>query len=410
MKKILFVFVLMILTSTIKAQTVGTLISSTKALDEVANNALEKADNILSDQQRAFYINLVNYTGFVMSNLKYQMDDLDRKLKNKELAILNEINAISSKLNDQSLSWQKKVDNIGTIIAAAPTRLPFADRSPTPTFYTIPLLTNLQKKTINIDIEGVRLNNEKNYIIFNGKKIYPSSIPSDSKISFSVPLNETDVFSHDSLNTFKVVLHKKRFLAAEKVYKFTPKFVVVPSKIGTIKVFYKLGYQVKEESNDQTDIVHATSGSNDTKDVEKQFNLVNRAADGWRIDRKSIKCWKSRGNGDKHGYSGPYQNTITDISFVAKAYAKDGHATCKCIWNEYRIVPRDSVASASIALSYNRQEIIELPENLINHIKTEVTYYDGSVYQNADSYFKKDYVEFQFDHLRKLFQVKFAGL
>lgn len=410
MKKLLFLFVLVIATGTMKAQTVATLIASTKALDEVANNALEKADNILSDQQRAFYINLVNYTGYVMSNLKYQTDDLDRKLKDKELAILNEINAISSKLNDASSSWEKKVDDINAIIAAAPTKLPFADRSPTPTSYTIPLLTNLQKRVINIDIKGVRLNHEKNYIIFNGKKIFPSSVPSEYQISFSVPLNETDVFSHDSLNTFKVILHKERFLGADKVYEFTPKFVVAPSKIGTIKVFYKIGYQVKEESNDQTDIVHATSGSNNTKDVPKQFNIVNRAADGWRIDKKSIKCWKESGNGDKHGYAGPYQGTITDISFVAKAYAKDGHAVCRCKWNEYRIVPRDSVASASISLSYNKQEIIELPENLINHIKTEVTYYDGSVYQTTDAFFKKDYVEFKFDQLRKLVQVKFAGL
>lgn len=408
MKKIIVAMFIVLNVLTIKAQTAATLLTGTKALDDSVNNALNKADNILSDQQRTLYMNLANYTAYLTGSLKYLSDDLDRKLTKKELAILNDINAIQTKLNQPVEDMQAKFEDVAAIIESASARIIGSDKSPSPLFYKIPLITTVQNKNIIIDLKGVRLNNPKNYMIFKGKTIPVSSISSDKLISFSVPLTERDFFNPDTLNTFKIFLFKERFLGKDQVYEFSPKFIVVPNQIAKLKVYYKVSYPVKEESNGHSDAVSATSGSNNEREVRRQFNIRNSSAEGWKIDKNSVVCWKSSGRGDEHGYGGPYQNTMTDISFVAKAYATDGRAVCTCRWNEYRYVTKESVETSEVNIDFNKQEIIQLPDNLLSLVKTEVVYYDNSVYKSSQSYFKNNYVDFNFRQLEKLYEAKFS--
>ncbi|WP_300351634.1 hypothetical protein [Chryseobacterium sp.] len=407
--KILLLLFLMITLNISKAQTAAVLLSGTQALDHTVNNALTKADNILSDQQRTLYVNLANYTAYLTGNLKYLSDDLDRKLTQKELAILNDINAIQTKLNQPVEELVTKFEDIAVIIESSSARIIGSDKKPSPLFYKIPLITTIQNKNIIIDVKGVRLDNSKNYIVFNGKKIPVSSISSDKLISFTIPLTEADVLKADTLNVFKLVLFKKRIIGKDKLYEFTPRFVVSPNYIGVVKVFYKVTNPEKEVKRDYSDQVSATSGSNNEREVHKQFNIRNSAADGWKIDRNSIRCWKSSGHGDEHGYGGPYTNTMTDISFVAKAYATDGRAVCTCKWDEYRYVNKESIESSEVNVNFNKQEIIQLPNNLVSLYKTEITYYDNSIYKSSKSYFKYNNIEFDFRQLEKIYEVKFAG-
>ncbi len=405
-KKSLLTLVLLISLTMAKAQTAATLVVGAKALDETVNNALTKADNILSDQQRTLYMNLANYTAYLTGNLKYLSDDLDRKLTQKELAILNDINSIQTKLNQPIEELTTKFEDIAAIIESSSARLIGSDKYPSPLFYKVPLITTVQNKNITIDIKGVRLNNSKNYILFRGKTIPVSSISSDKLISFTIPLTELDLFNPDTLNVFKLFLYKKQFLGRDKEYQFSPKFIVVPNHIGTVKVFFKVNYEEREESNGQTGSVSATSGSNNEREVPRQFNIVNPSREGWKIDRTSIRCRKSSGSGDEHGYGGPYG--ITEISFTAKAYATDGRAVCTCTWNEYRNVTKDSIQTSEVKIDFNKQEIVALPNNLLSLFKTEVTYYDNSIFKSSSSYFKNNYIEFNFRQLEKLYEVKFT--
>lgn len=409
MKKAIILMCTFFLSCALYSQTVGTLIIGAKALDNSVNNAIDQADNMLSDQQRTLYLNLVNYTAYLQGVIKSLGEDLDRKLTQKELAILNDINTINAKLEASAGDLVTALEDGTTIIENAMSRLPGSSKYPTPTFYKIPILTTIQNKNIVIDIKGVRLNNAKNYIVFAGKRIPVTSISSDKLISFTIPLTEATVFSSDSTNVFELFLYRKRFLGGDKEFKYTPRFFVVPDYLATVKVFYKVFYKEREESNGQSDIVHATSGSNKTKDVKKQFNLRNSAAEGWKIDKSSIKCRKTSGNGDKHGYGGPYKNSMTDISFVAKAYAKDGKATCTCTWNEYRMVTKDSIQTSETKVFFNRQEVITLPDNLVSLVKTEVKYYDNSVFYSISPYFKNNHIEFNFRQLERLFEAKYTA-
>ncbi|WP_035646741.1 hypothetical protein [Flavobacterium sp. ASV13] len=409
MKPKIMLMLILICGYSLSAQTVGTLVAGAKTLDNTVNTAIEKADNVLSDQQRTLYINLLNYTSYLNGVVKSLGDDADRSLTQKELAILNDVNAINGKLESSIGDLLNGLEDGSTTIENAAARIIGSDKSPSPTFFKIPMLTAAQNKNIVIDIKGVRLNNNKNYIVFAGKTIPVTSISSEKLISFTIPLTQADLFSPDSINTFKLFLFQKRLIGKDKEYIYTPRFIVVPKNLATVKTFYKVQYKVREESNGQTDIVHATSGSNKTKDVEKQFNIYNSAAEGWKIDKNSVVCWKESGNGDKHGFGGPYRHTMTDVSFVAKAYAKDGHATCRCKWNEYRIVPKDSIETSEVKIDFNQQEIVSLPDNLISLVRTEAKYYDGSVFKSASSSFKNNYIEFNFRQLEKVFEVKFSA-
>ena len=314
----MFVF-LIIFSINSHAENAQDLLSGINVLDQTVNNGLEKADNILSDQQRELFINISNYTAYLLGNIKDLSKNLDRSLTKKENAILNDINTVTKKIENTSSTLSDKADDIGAIIANAPTRIYGSDKYPTPLFYSIPIVTNSQNKNIDIVIKGVRLNNPKNYIVFSGKTIPVTSIASDQEISFTVPLTNADLFMSNSINTFKVVLYEDRFILKDKEHVYTPRFVVAPTDVAAITVFYKVPTEKRETSTEYSGIVHATSGSSKTKDVKKTFNIRNSAVDGWKLDRESIKCWKSKGKGDKHGYGGPYRNSFTDTSFVAKA-------------------------------------------------------------------------------------------
>lgn len=392
------------------AQDVAELMRKVDVLSQTVNSALDKTDNILSSQQRTFFMNLANYASYLNGHLKELGSELDRNLTKKELALLNDVNAALAKAKDTSAQWSDKVESLATIIESAPIRIFGSDKYPTPSFYKMPLLTNVQNKNINIDIKGVRLNSEKNYIEFAGKKIPVTSIASDKQISFTVPLTSADLFDSNAVNTFKVVLHEERWwgLLDDKQHVYTPRFLVTPKDIASIKVYYKVPKKRKEVSGTLSDIVHATSGSGSTKDVEKTFNIRNSASDGWKLKRDSILCWKSSGNGDKHGYAGPYKNSITDISFKAKAYAKRGKATCKCTWKEFRIINEEETKMSTISLAFDSQKVTALPNNIIGLAKVVVTYYDGTTYETADTYFKRKHVEFNFNLLSNLYEVKFS--
>ena len=64
------------------------------------------------------------------------------------------------------------------------TRIPGAEKYLTPTFYEIPLITTAQNKIVTIDIQGVRLNNKNNYIVFKGKQIPTTSVSSKKNVIF----------------------------------------------------------------------------------------------------------------------------------------------------------------------------------------------------------------------------------
>lgn len=392
----------------VKSQTAGELLISVNALDHVANNALNQANDILSDQQRTLYMNIANYTKYLTGQLKHLSDDMDRKLENKEIALLNEINAISTQLNNQVNDAQRTAEDIGTIIENTVANTIIGNKHPRPTFYDIPVITTLQNKIININIKGVRLNHYRNYIVFNKKKIPVTSISSDKLISFSVPLTSTDIFRPDIDNTFDVYLHKKTWFFFNRKYRYNPKFVVVPGEIGKVIVYYKVGYQETEIKTGYTNDVSATSGSRRTKDNHKQFNIVNSADQGWKIDKFSIHCWKSYGRGKKHGF-GFNRNNVTDISFIAKAYAKDGKAICTCKWSEYRIVNKDSLQSQTIVIGFREQKVALFPTNFLQHVRTEVIYANDTKYVSMLPYFKNNYLEFKIDQLKRQFQINFAN-
>jgi hypothetical protein len=409
MKKSIILILTALCCLTSNAQTAAALYGGAKVLDNTVNNAITKADNILSDQQRTLYVNLANYTAYLMGNLKYLSDDLDRKLTQKELAILNDITTLQTKFNQPIANLVNSFEDISVIIESSSARIIGSDKAPSPLFYKIPLLTIVQNKNITMDIKGVQLNNPQNYIIFKGKTIPVSSISSDKLITFVIPLTERDIFKPDTINVFELVLHKQRLIGKDKLYKFNPRFIIAPQHIGTVRVTYKVINQVREESKEYNDNVSATSGSNNEREVVKQFNIRNSALDNWKIDKASVVCWKSSGNGDEHGYVGPYQNSMTDISFIAKAYATDGKAVCTCTWKEYRLVPKESIATSEVKIDFNKQEIVQLPNNLVSLLGTEVTYYDDSVFKTSNAYFKNNYIEFDFKQLQKLFEVRFTN-
>lgn len=403
MKTFLLVFIMLTSITVARSQNAGELLNRANALDNAVQNGLKEADNILSDQQRALFVNLTNYTSYLMSKLQYLSNDLDRKLTQKEIALLNDLNMLSYKLSTDIDDVEKLLKEVTVIFENSVSRLPGTDRSPTPTFYEIPLITTSQNKIINMTIKGVRVNNSKNYILFKDKKIPVTSVSSINEISFYIPLTETDIFNPDTINIFKVFLFKNRLIGKDKVYEYTPKFVVVPKYIGKVRVYYKVNY-IERETKEETASHSATSGSNDEREVNRTYHLVNP---GWTIDRSSIKCWKRSGNGDEHGASGPLQQSITEISFVAKAWATDGRAVCQCTWVEYKDVNKTRIETKEELIHFNEQKIISLPDNLQNLQKTEITYFDKSSFATTDSYFKNNYIEFRFKQLEKVVDIKF---
>jgi hypothetical protein len=360
---------------------------------------------VLSAQQRQLYVNAVNFAGYARGILGEAINDLDRKLTNQQLALLNEINSVMGKLQDVTLTVTQKLEDVFVIIENAPTRIPGAKDYPTPSFYSIPLITRSQNRVILIEIKGVQLNHKDNHIIFAGKKI-PAIIESDKKLTFNVSLTDRDIFNHEAANTFEVVLFEKKLVGKDKAWKYTSRFVVVPENIGVVRMHYKVRELEREGSMGHSGIVHATSGSNSTKEVHRQFNVVNPAAEGWKIDRNSISVRKIKGSGSKHGAGGPY--SITEISFVAKAYAKKGKATAEARWNEYRNVSKEVIKVAEIEIGFNQQEVVALPDNLVSLFKTEILYFDGSTFVSSDASFKRNYVAVDFKQLQKVVEVRFA--
>jgi hypothetical protein len=386
------------------AATVGALAASLTGLEHVANNAIEKADNALSAQQRQLYANAVNYAALIRGLMGDALKDVDRKLTAHELNIFNEVRSMTGRLETAAQSTAAEIKTATIAIENAAARAPFGKDYPAPSDVKIPLLTTTQARTILIEIQGVNLGHKDNYIVFAGKKI-ASIRESDKRLAFRVPLTVRDRFDYEKFNTFELVLHKKG-LFGTKQWRYTPRFIVVPEQIATVKVFFRLHGKERQESNGQSGIVHATSGNRKTKDKEAQFNVVNPAAEGWKIDRNSIAVRKTRGDGDKHGVGGPY--AITEISFVAKAFAKNGHATATASWNEYRIVDTGVAQVSEVAVRFNEQQVVELPENLSSFVKAEISYYDGSKVVTSDAHFRRNMVDVDFKQAQKVCEVKFV--
>lgn len=382
------------------------LFNEVNLLNSTANNALNKADNILADQQRTLFLNLTNYSSYLLGSLDYLSNDLDKKLKEKELALLYDLRAITIKLNNTQLSWQQKLEDVTTTISAAAARLPGADKSPAPLYYEIPVITTTQNKNIVINIKGVKLNNPKNYIVFANKRIPVTTIDSDQLISFNIPLTEADVFNPGVVNTFQLFLYQNRVIGPDKEFAYTPRFIVAPKFIAKVKVFYKTSIKKREEDNGIRRF-SATSGSNREKEVKKTIPLKNSARDGWLLNRSSISCRKAKGKGDEHGASGPLDGTITDINFQAKAWATDGKAVCECRWKEYRIFFEDSVVTSETTINFNTQEIVELNFPPSSLVKTEVTYYDNSIFKTSDNSFSGNHLEFTFKLQDGLYEVRY---
>jgi hypothetical protein len=216
-----------------------------------------------------------------------------------------------------------------------------------------------------------------------------------------VPLSEKDIFEPGTRNTFEVILYEKRVLK-DKVWKFNPRFVVVPDRIAVVKTHLKLIDKVREESPTQSGTVGVSSAGRGGKHNQNVFRAVNP---GWQIDRASIKVTKIKGNGSAHEVSGPYE--ITPVSFSAKAYAKKGKAVGQVTWTEFRMVDKPTTQILQNEVGFGTSQVIALPEGA-SLLKTEVEFFDGSTkFETAKSYFKTNYVEFHCKEAQGVIELRF---
>ncbi len=361
MKSIKIILLILFLTITKfgYAQTVDDLLNEANVLENTVSNSLDKANDILNEQQISFFSSLQFFSEYLIGQVQNEiLGDLTRKLKKTEINLLQEIRIINNTIIREGDNIEKLIQGLSLTLENSVARVPFAKRTPTPIFYSIPLITTSQEDFIEITIKGVKLDNPKNHIIFNGKKIPLSTNPSDRENTFFVQLKKEDIFvAEDNSNTFEVVLYKRR-----KEYKYTKRFFVVPEQIATVTFFYDEPKERTETSKWYYSTKSATSGSSKTKDKYKSVNLVNRAKDGWIMDRPSIKCWKHKGKGSKHEHRGP--DKITDISFRMGATAKKGKAVCKCTWREKRKINYKTTGQQVVYVSFNdKNHAGSLPEN-----------------------------------------------
>lgn len=341
------------------AQTVDDLLKEANVLENTVSNSLDKANDILNEQQISFFSSLQFFSEYLIGQVQNEiLGDLTRQLKRTEVSLLQEIRIINNTIIKEGDNIQKLIQDLSLTLENSVARVPFAKRTPTPIFYSLPLITTSQEDFIEIKIKGVKLNNSKNHIIFNGKKIPLSTNPSDRENNFFVQLKKEDVFkANDKSNIFEVVLYKRR-----KEYRYKKRFYVLPEQIATVTFFYDLPKTRVETSKWHYTTKSATSGSSKTKDKYKSVNLVNRAKEGWLMDRPSIKCWKHKGKGSKHKHRGP--DKITDISFRMGATAKKGKAVCKCTWREKRSVNYKETEKQIIHISFSdKNHAGSLPEN-----------------------------------------------
>jgi len=357
--KLFLLFLLLTINTYSGAQTVDDLLSEANVLENTVTNSLNKANDILNEQQISFFSSLQFFSEYLIGQVQNEiLGDLTRKLKKTEINLLQEIRIINNTIIREGNNIERLIQDLSLTLENSVARVPFAKKTPTPVFYSIPLITTSQEDFIEITIKGVKLDNPKNHLIFNGKKIPLSTNPSDRENIFFVQLKKDEIFvANNESNTFEVVLYKRR-----KEYRYKKRFYVVPEQIATVTFFYDIPRERTETSDWYYSTKSATSGSSKTKDKYKSVNLVNRAKDGWIMDRPSIKCWKRKGNGSKHEYRGP--DRITDISFRMGATAKKGRAVCKCTWREKRNINYKTTEKHIVYVSFNdKNHAGSLPEN-----------------------------------------------
>ncbi len=330
------------------AQTVQDLMSEAKVLENTASKSLDKANDIMNEQQMSFFSSLQFFSEYLLGQIQKEvLGDLTRQLNRTETNLLHEIRMLNNTIERQGQNIQTQIENLSLALENSVARVPFAKKTPTPIFYKLPIIATSQDEIITVVIKGVNLSSPNNHIIFKGKKVNLSTNPSDRENTFLVKLNKADLFDPSGTsNTFEIVLYKRN-----KPYRYRKAFYVVPDQIATATFYYELPKTKIEYSQFYTTSKSATSGSSKTKDKYKTVNLVNRAQEGWIMDRSSIKCRKSYGNGDKHERRGP--SNITDISFKMGATAKDGKAVCECTWREMRKVDYSDLEKLVVHLTFS---------------------------------------------------------
>lgn len=101
------------------------------------------------------------------------------------------------------------------------------------------------------------------------------------------------------------------------------------------------------------------------------------------------------------------QQSITPLSFLAKAWVKNGRVVCRGTWSEYLDETKQKTETIEHLVNYDETKVFSLPDNLINLERTEVTYYDNSTFVTSDAYFKNNYIEFNIRPLEKVIDIRF---
>jgi len=375
MKKQMFICVFFLcFFNSAESATFGDLGKEINIVQKLVNNSLNKVEGILNGQQRLLFNNLQYYTEYLKGMFKQELKRVSMNLDRNAANAYNELRAIRSVILDESKSWTSKLQDTQLAIENGITRLPWAKKYPTPVFYDIPLITTMQERNLKITIKGVNLRSDKNYIVFAGHKCVVNTKPSDRENIFIVPLDSLDEFNPKANNKFEIYLFPSKKKGSPKMY--TQNFIVLPERIATVTLIYKTQKNVKVQSEVYSKSQSATDKSGSTKTRPRVVKLINNASEGWIIDKKSVKCWKSLGRGKKHEISGP--NDLTETSFSFSAIARKGKSICSCQWQEVNFVDKVDELHIVVDVKYNDAKHHGVLPEKSRFIGAVYKFYDGT--------------------------------
>ena len=411
MKKILLIIGLLFSTS-FYSQTGVEFVAKTVAVDKLIESGLNKFNGILDEQQRQLFLNASLLTGIVKTQMDDVFNNVNMELDKKQISVFNDLNNVQTDLERVIKGEVKNVNDMTLNLSNAITRLPFVDDNPTVTQAEVPVFTYSQNGRYAVRIRGINLNDERNYIVLNGKKYSNPVIPNQSTNEFHLDLTETDLFS-DKIDIMEIVLFEDKWFVKDEEHKYTVSYNVLPQKIASVCIYFETVEKVKVIGATERDNVNKTAGSCDWSEETITFNRRNP---NMKIDRSSVSI---RETGQAHG-GGDCSidpNKITEFSFEGKATARKdcrpfhneaGTTSCEITWQEYYEEDKYVPLTQSIDLLFDSQEVVQLPKNTYKYTKVEVTYHNGKSFTSQEGRFDKNFLSFNYDAGRKQAYVAFS--
>ncbi len=389
----------------VSAQTGADLVAKTAAVDYLIDEGLKKFDSILNDQQHQLFLNASNLVGVVRTQMSEALGDANRELSRKQIQVFSDLQRIEAELKTVLDETATDLEKISNDLANAVTRVPFADKHPTPTSYSVPVLSPSQNGVFTIKLQGVRLAHEDNHIVLNGKKYGQKNTLLDNEIRFDIPITEDQVFQ-PGVNSMDIHLFKSRFLRSDKEFVYSVAYHVIPSEIATATIHYEVSGKAKDWQSHSTTI-QSTPGGCKTKEAKSSISPRNS---GWKFNLDSVKVKKTKKAKGKHNCHFD-RNSSNEFSIRARAKGSChcnlgvvkgcGKTKCKISWKEFKEKDTYTKQTKVFTLKYGAQEVIELPKSTFKYIKVEMKFYNGKTVVIQDPSFEKYFLKFSYDSARQ---------